>query len=158
MFAENLYKPNPIDDIECVFAHRQHTVERRNANEIVVEVSGKWDTMLLFFVWEEQMNCLHISCLINLVPENINQSSIFELLALLNEDIWVGYFSFWEEMKMPVFKHSVFVDETEMNLIGKLTQVMDVALTECERAYPIFHAVLKQNIAPRKALLPMVMM
>jgi hypothetical protein len=77
---------------------------------------------------------------------------------LINEDLWVGYFSYWEETKMPVFKHSVFIDEDEINLNGKLSQIINIAITECERAYPIFHAVLKQNIEPRKALLPLILM
>jgi hypothetical protein len=84
--------------------------------------------------------------------------SIFELLALLNEDLWVGYFSYWEEAKMPIFKHSIFIDENEFDLTKKLSQVVNIAVTECERAYPIFHAVLKQNIAPRRALLPLTLM
>ena len=46
------YKYNPLDDVECMFANQTHTTERRNSNEIVVEVSGKWDNMLLFFAWE----------------------------------------------------------------------------------------------------------
>lgn len=158
MLAQKLYKYNPLDDIECLFANRQYTTERRNSHEIVIEVAGKWDNMLLFFAWEENMNCLHISCLLNLEPVNVNLPSIFELLALLNEDLWVGYFSYWEEMKMPVFKHSLFIDADEFNFSGKLQQVINIALTECERAYPIFHAVLKQNIAPRKALLPLTIM
>ena len=58
MLAQKLYKYNPLDDIECLFAHQQHTTERRNSHEIVVEISGKWDNMLLFFAWEENLNCL----------------------------------------------------------------------------------------------------
>ena len=158
MLAQKLYKYNPIDDIEFLFARRQQAFERRNQNEVVAEIAGKWDNMLLFFAWEEKMNCLHISCLLNLEAENINLPSIFELLALLNEDLWVGCFSYWEEMKMPIFKHSIFVDEKDLHLTDKLSQVLNIAITECERAYPIFHAVLKQNITPRKALMPMLMM
>jgi hypothetical protein len=59
---------------------------------------------------------------------------------------------------MPIFKHSIFVDEDEQNLTDKLSQLLNIAITECERAYPIFHAVLKQNISPRKALLPVTLM
>lgn len=158
MFAEKLSTYNPIDDIECLFAHRCHSTERRGQNEVVVEISGRWDNMLLFFAWEEKMRCLHISCLLNLEPENVYLPSIFELLALLNEDLWVGYFSYWEEMKMPIFKHSIFVGAEETDLSDKLSQMLNVAITECERAYPIFHAVLKQNISPRKALMPLTMM
>lgn len=158
MLAQKLYKYNPIDDIAFLFAQRRQAFERRNSNEVVAEIQGKWDNMLLFFAWEEQMNCLHISCLLNLEAENINEPNIYELLALLNEDIWVGYFSYWEEAKMPIFKHSIFIDEKDLNLTDKLSQVLNIAITECERAYPIFHAVLKQNISPRKALMPAVMM
>ncbi len=158
MLAEKLYNFNPIDDIEYLFAERKHTTERRNNHEVVVEISGKWDNMLFFFAWEEKMHCLHISCLLNIEPENVYTPSIFELLALLNEDLWVGYFSYWEEMQMPIFKHSIIIDEKDTNTTVKLQQIMNIAITECERAYPVFHAVFKQNISPRRALLPMVLM
>ena len=157
MLAANLYKNNPIDDVECVF-RKSNAVERRSSTEVVVEINGKWDDMLLFFAWEEKMNCLHISCLINLQPQNVEMPKIFELLALMNEDLWVGYFSYWEEMRMPVFKHSLFINDDEFDLNNKLSNIVNIAITECERAYPIFHAVLKQNIEPRKALLPTVLM
>ena len=158
MLAQKLYKYNPLDDIEFLFAQRKQVFERRGNNEVVVEIPGKWDNMLLFFAWEEQINCLHISCLINLEAENVNLPNIFELLALLNEDLWIGYFSYWEETKMPIFKHSLLIDEKDLNLTDKLSQLLNITITECESAYPIFHAVLKQHIAPRKALMPMIMM
>lgn len=157
MLAANLYQYNPIDDVECIFK-QNNAVERRSSNEVVVEINGKWDNMLLFFAWEEKMNCLHISCLINLQPQNVELPSIFELLALINEDLWVGYFSYWEEMQMPIFKHSLFIDSQEFDLNRKISDIVNIAITECERAYPIFHAVFKQNISPRKALLPAVLM
>lgn len=158
MLAENLYKYNPIDDIEFLFAQRQHTLERRNTNEAVVEIAGKWNNMLIFFAWEENLRCLHISCLIDIEPENINLPSIYELLALLNEDLWIGYFSYWEEVRMPIFKHSIIIDEKDANLLGKLSQMLNISITECEKAYPVFHAVLKQNISPRKVLMPITLM
>lgn len=158
MLAESLHKYNPIDDIECLFVEKKHSTERRSHNEVVVQIAGKWDNMLLFFAWEEQMNCLHLSCMINIEPENVSLPTIFELLALLNEDLWVGYFSYWQEAQTPLFRHSMFIDTKEANFVEKLAQVVDIALTECERAYPIFHAVFKQNITPRRALLPMTLM
>ena len=158
MLAENLCQHNPIDDIECLFCHNKQSLERRSENEIAVEIAGKWDNMLLFFAWEESMKCLHISCLINIEAKDIKPADMFELLALMNEDMWVGCFSYWEEMKMPIFKHSLFIDDSEFNINTKLSQILNVAITECERAYPIFHAVLKQKIPPRRALMPLIMM
>ena len=65
--AQNLaLTVNPIDMVESIFASRSFELERRNANEVVVEVQGKWDNMLLFFAWESSMKCLHMSCLMNI--------------------------------------------------------------------------------------------
>ncbi len=157
MLAANICSYNPIDDIECFFK-QENSVERRSENEVVVEINGKWDNMLLFFAWEQKMNCLHISCLINIQPQAIELPSIYELLALINEDLWVGYFSYWEEMQMPIFRHSLFINNGEFDLDNKLSNIVNIAITECERAYPVFHAVFKQNISPRRALLPTILM
>ena len=158
MYSEKLYKYNPIDDIEHLFAKRQHSIERRSNHEVVVEISGKWDDMLFFFAWEEEMHCMHISCLMNIEPASTALPNIFELLALLNEDMWIGYFSYWEETKMPLFKHSVILENNDPDIFVKLDRILNIAVTECERAYPIFHAVFKQNISPRRAVMPMALM
>lgn len=39
---------NPIDVVENIFSSRSFELERRSINEVVVEVQGKWNNMLLF--------------------------------------------------------------------------------------------------------------
>ena len=54
--AKNLASEyNPIDTVETIFGSRSFELERRGLNEVVVEVQGKWNNMLLFFAWEENM-------------------------------------------------------------------------------------------------------
>ena len=88
---------NPIDTVETIFGDKSFDFERRNLNEIVVEVQGKWQNMLLFFAWEERLKCLQISCFINIENKSCDAGRIFELLALINEDLWLGHFSYWSE-------------------------------------------------------------
>ena len=57
---QNLY--NPLDTIENIFIRENINFDRRKDNELVAEVLGKWDNMLVFFAYEEHMRCLHISC------------------------------------------------------------------------------------------------
>ena len=52
---------NPIDTVEHLFSTKSYELDRRAENEVVVEVQGKWNNMLLFFAWEENMHCLHLS-------------------------------------------------------------------------------------------------
>ena len=155
--AEN-YAPayNPIDVVENIFATQSFELERRNLNEVVVEVQGKWNKMLLFFAWEARMQCLHISCLMDIETKIEDRSKIFELLALVNEELWVGHFSYWTEQNIPVFKHSILLNDGE-DIEGKIAQVIDIAIKECERMYPIFKVVLTKGMEPQQALYPMMM-
>ncbi len=143
---------NPIDIVEDIFTKKSFEFERRDLNEIVVEVQGKWDNMLLFFAWEAHLRCLHVSCFMDIETKICDKSRIFELLALINEDLWVGHFSYWSEHEIPIFKHSIIVDENDYNFAPKLAQIIEIAISECEQMYPVFQAVLSQNIAPKQVL------
>lgn len=148
---------NPIDLVENIFASKSFELERRNINEVVVEVQGKWNNMLLFFAWEANMHCLHLSCLMDIDCKIEDRSKIFELLALANEELWVGHFSYWAEQNIPVFKHSVIINDEETYFAGKLEQMINIAIKECERMYPVFKVVLTKGMSPQEALYPITM-
>ncbi len=156
--AQNLASViNPIDMVETIFASKSYELDRRNINEVVVEVQGKWANMLLFFAWEASMKCLHMSCLMDIDNQLDDRSKVFELLALVNENLWVGHFSYWTEQNMPVFKHSVFLNYEEEFFEHKISQMIDIAINECERIYPVFKVVLTKGMEPKDALYPMLM-
>ena len=157
--AKNLpFNYNPIDIVENIFTSKSFELDRRNINEVVIEVQGKWNNMLLFFAWESSMKCLHLSCLMDIKSSIEDRSKIFELLALANEELWVGHFSYWAEQNMPVFKHSILLNDDEGEIFEqKLSQVIDIAIKECERMYPIFKVVLTKGMSPQQALYPMMM-
>lgn len=147
---------NPIDVVENIFSSRSFELERRSINEVVVEVQGKWNNTLLFFAWEANMQCMHLSCLMDIETKIEDRSKIFELLALVNEELWVGHFSYWTEQNIPVFKHSVILNDGE-DIESKISQIIDIAIKECERMYPIFKVVLTKGMDPKQALYPMMM-
>lgn len=150
--SQQFQNSNPIDILENIFGQKSFEWERRGLNEIVIEVSGKWQDMLLFFAWEERLKCLHMSCLINIENKLCDKNKMFELLALVNENLWLGHFSYWTEHDMPIFKHAIIVDGKDTSFEEKLGQMVDIALTECEQAYPVFQAVLVQNMDPKRVL------
>lgn len=147
---QNLY--NPIDSIEYLLSRDNISCDRRKPSELVAEVQGKWDNMLIFFAYEEHMRCLHMSCLLNIETATVDRSKMFELLALLNENLWLGHFSYWSEQKMPIFKHSMILQDNEELFLGKIGKIIELAIMECERVYPIFNAVMRQNVSPNQAL------
>ena len=44
-----------------------------------------------------------------------------------------------------------FVDNEEL-FYGKISRIIELSLMECERVYPIFNAVMRQNVEPSQAL------
>jgi len=156
MLAKNFYNLpyNPIDVVEHIFDNKSFELERRGNNEVVVEMQGKWKEMLVFFAWEENLKCLQISCFMDIEINIKNKTKIFELLALANADLWLGHFSYWTEQNMPVYKHSVILNEDRLSFEDKLEQIIMLSVKECERMYPIFYAVLTKGVEPRDALFP----
>ena len=155
--AEKPESYNPIDLVESIFARNALDFERRSEGEIAVEVQGKWNNMLLFFSFEASMRCLHLSCLIDVKTLIKDKSKVFELLALANENLWMGHFSYWSEESMPVFKHSVILSDAGDVFRHKLEAMIDIAIRECERMYPVFNAVLSAGMEPSQAMFPMLM-
>ena len=74
-FKHEIY--NPLDTIENIFVRDEVSFDRRGDNELVAEVLGKWDNMLIFFAYEEHMRCLHISCLLNIETIDIFSFPLF---------------------------------------------------------------------------------
>lgn len=143
---------NPIDSAEHVFNRKAWGFERRGRDEVALEIEGKWGNLLFFFAWEEHLRCLHISCMMNIETQISDYGKIFELLALINENLWLGHFSYWSEHKMPLFKHSLIIEPNEPDLENKLEQLIQIAANECEQIFPVFHAVLNQGIPPQQAI------
>jgi hypothetical protein len=143
--------------VEHIFSSQSFELDRRSSDEVAVEVQGKWHNMVLFFSYEKNMNCLHLSCLMDIKTTIEDRSKVFELLALVNEQIWMGHFSYWAEQNMPVFKHSIIINNDDNNFETKLSQIINVAIKECERMYPIFNVVLTKDMDPQKAMYPMMM-
>lgn len=143
---------NPIDSVEAIFTSHNWDFERRNRHEIALEVQGKWSNIVLFFNWEKGMHALHISGLMDLNIPACQKNNFFELLALTNEQLWVGHFSYWSEQSMPVFKHSVLLEDSEQIVPERINEIINIVIKECERFYPVFKFVFEKNQNPSSAL------
>ena len=147
---ENLY--NPLDTIESIFIRDKISYDRRGDRELVAQVLGKWDDIILFFAYEERLRCLHITCMLNIEASMVDYGKVYELLNMLNVNLWLGHFSYSSEVRMPEFTYSMILQDEEELFYDKISQIIELSIMECEKAYPIFNAVMRQNISPKEAL------
>src|ERR1700691_632093 len=85
---------------------------------------------------------MHFTCAFDMkVPEK-QRAALYELLALANEKLWLGHFLVESEDDMPVYRHAMLLRGAPGASAESLEDMIDIALTECERFYPAFQFVL----------------
>lgn len=133
---------NPLDVIEQIIAGNDWVFERRSDGEMAAEAPGKWCDYGLYFSWSDEISAMHFSCAFDLKVPPEGRAKLYELLAMANEKLWIGHFGIESDGGVPVFRHSVLLRGAPGASAESLEDMVDIALTECERFFPAFQFVL----------------
>jgi hypothetical protein len=143
---------NPLDVMEQIVAANEWAFDRRSESEMAAEAPGRWCDYGLYFNWSREISAMHFTCAFDLkVPEK-RRGALYELLALANERLWIGHFGMEREDGMPVFRHAVLLRGAPGASAESLEDMIDIAITECERFFPAFQFVLWGGKTPEEAL------
>lgn len=148
------YEPaaNPLDILEQIVTANEWDCDRRSDTEMAAEAPGQWCDYGLHFNWSHEISVMHFTCAFDLkVPER-QRTALYELLALANERLWLGHFGLESGDGMPVFRHAIPLRGAPGASAESLEDLVDIALTECERFYPAFQFVLWGGKTPVEAL------
>ena len=83
---------NPIDVLEELVDANEWRFDRNSAEEMVVELTGRWCDYRLYFVWQEDLSAISFSCIVDLRVPVHRRASFLELLGVVNEKLWLGHF------------------------------------------------------------------
>ena len=144
--------PNPLDVVEQVVAANEWAFDRRNDSEMAAEAPGRWCDYGLYFSWSHEISVMHFSCAFDLKAPERQRAALYELLARANEKLWIGHFGMDSDDGMPVFRHSILLRGTQGASAENVEDMVDIAITECERFFPAFQFVLWGGKSPDEAL------
>ena len=151
MYSEN-FSLNPIDVVEDVIHSKKWTFSRADEYELVAEIASQWCQYRLYFTWSEEIKAISFTITFDLKFPNYKTKQAHELLALINEKLWIGHFDITSINGIPAYRHTVLsLPENEM-LHHQLEDLVDIAIYECEKYYPAFQLVLFDDSEPSKAL------
>ena len=151
MNSENI-SLNPIDVVEDVIYGKKWTFSRSDDYELVAEISSQWCQYRLYFTWSEQIKAISYTITFDLKFPDNKIKKAHELLALINEKLWIGHFDITSKNGIPAYRHTVLsLPENDM-LHNQLEDLVDIAIYECEKYYPAFQLVLFEESNPIKAL------
>ncbi|WP_281301432.1 MULTISPECIES: YbjN domain-containing protein [unclassified Iodidimonas] len=143
---------NPLDLVEDL-ANANDWIYDRQDDELTAAVTGGYCEYQLRFFWREEERVLQVACVFDgRVPE-AKRAAVYETLGLINERLWLGHFEMWCDEGLLMYRHATIADEEGCGLSGHHLAVMvETALSECERFYPVFQFVVWAGKTPREAL------
>ena len=134
--------PNPLETVENLAHSHDWLFDRMSEDELAIEVSGRWCDFRMQFSWRSDLEALHFTCAFDLRVPQPKRRDIHDLLALMNERLAVGHFDLWSEEGLPMFRHTSLMRGVGRASSEQLEDLVDIAITECERFYPAFQFVV----------------
>lgn len=142
-FEERL---NPLDSVEDLLSSHNWHFDRMSSEELVVLVTGKSCKYRMYFVWQEDMNALQLCFQYDLNIEHNNGVSASAALRTMNESLWMGHFELSSETNAPAFRYTAFFKNADpAGISDTLEDIVDVALVQCERFFPVFQLLAMAN-------------
>ena len=144
----------PIDMLEQYFDAHGWTHERTGEEEIVATAQGSWTQYELRGVWRDEDRVLQFLALPDIRVAADKRAAIYETIGLINEQLWIGHFEMWSSSGMVLFRHAALLeasDEPALTL-DQAETLIEAALDECERFYPVFQFVLWGDKTPAEAI------
>ncbi len=133
---------NPLDIVEKIVEYNDWTFDRRNEQEMAVQVPGTWCDYSLYFAWNDDMGAMHFTCAFDMRVPADRRQPVFELLAEVNERLWMGHFGMWADEGLPMYRHALPMRGQQEPTLEQMEDLVETALIECEKFYPAFQYVI----------------
>ena len=144
----------PIDMLEAWFEAHGWTHERIGDEEIVASAQGSWGVYELRGVWRDDDNVLQFMAFPDIRVADHQTAAVYEAIGLINEQLWLGHFEMWAAGGTVLFRHAVLIDSgDEPGLsLDQAETVIEAAVDEVDRFYPVFQFVLWGGKSPKDAI------
>ncbi len=142
----------PVDMLASLFEARGWPYEFAGEDEISGEVQGSWASYQLRGIWRTEDHVLQLLCLPDIRVPDDKRAAMFEVLALINEQIWLGHFDIWSSGGMLLYRHGLMLGDEGLLSPAQAQIAVEAAIEECDRFYPAFQFILWGDKTPAEAL------
>ena len=98
------------------------------------------------------IEALHLACAFDLkVPER-RREEVQKLIALVNEQLWIGHFDLWTQDGMVMFRHALVLAGGVEATSQQCQALLSSALEACEGYFPAYQFVVWAGKPARQAL------
>jgi len=145
-------KFHPINQLEEIIISKNWIFERPIEDEIYIEVPTKYSNLIIQVTWLKNQSRIEIRSFFYNKMDFSNNIEIYKLLNLINNRINYGHFIINED-SFPTFKNSIIVKDHKNIKFDLLKEVLNYAILESERFFPILQLVLWGGKKAEEAIL-----
>ena len=151
-FEQGGQEAAPIDMLAAYFEAHGWSFDQVGEDEIVGNTQGSWAQYELRGIWRDEDQVLQLLVLPDVRVAEDKRSAIYETLGLINEQLWIGHFELWSSSGIVLFRHGALLGAGGTLTLDQAQLLVETAIDECERFYPVFQFVLWGNKDPADAL------
>jgi hypothetical protein len=133
---------HPVDVVERLAGLRDWSFDRNDADEISIGVSGVWTEYNVAYTWLARHEALHLACAFDLKAPERHRAELAQLVARINEQLWIGHFDVWSKDGVVMFRHAMLLAGGAQPNDAQCEAILSNALEACERYYQSFQFVV----------------
>ncbi len=143
---------NPVDMVEHLASANDWAFDRTGDHEITLSVQGRWAEYHCSFTWMDDIEALHLACAFDLsVPER-READVRKLIALANEQMWIGHFDVWPQENVVMFRYGLVLAGGAEASSAQCEALLSAGLEACDKYYQAFQFVVWAGKTAREAL------
>jgi hypothetical protein len=143
---------NPLEVVEHMAAGNNWPFERAGEAEIGLVVTGRWTNYQVSFTWMGDIEALHLACAFDMKVPEARLAEVQQLIARINEQLWIGHFDVWMQNGMVMFRHALVLAGGVTASGRQCEAMLGTALDSCERYFPAFQFVIWAGKSAREAM------
>jgi hypothetical protein len=126
--------------VEHIASTHDWSFERSTEDELTLSVAGAWCDYHISLTWRDDLEALHLACAFDFKVSKARLFEVYRLLALVNEQLWLGHFDLWKEDGMLLYRHGLLLAGAVTHA-GQCEALLRASLESCERYYQAFQFV-----------------
>lgn len=141
-----------LDVVEQVVSSEEFSYERTGDGEVHFTAPGERLQHQVWFAWSEAIETLHICLSLETRVPMKERSKACELLALLNERLWLGHFDIWSEDGAIVYRNALALPGGVLPEPGQVAALIAAAVEAGERFYPAYNYMIWAGKSAKEAV------
>lgn len=141
-----------MDVVEAVLQDDDRfACERAEDGDVQFGFRGTWCEAVGYFSWREELPAMLFTVSFGVVAAPERRADAAHLIAMINENLWLGHFDLWDEDGSIVFRHALPMIGRCDIAAGEVQALLAAAMDAADRFYPAFGFLLNAGKTPSEA-------